>query len=197
MPHLPAFDAVVVAGGGARRLGGIDKAELIFRGQRLLDRVIQAVAEAERIVVVGPPRPTAHPVVWAREQPEGGGPVAALDAGMAFVEAALVVVVAVDLPLLDGAFVGRLVRAADEVTSAVAVDDEGTEQPLLGCYATGPLRTVLQREPTEGRSMKVLLHGLACRTIPDEGRSRDCDTASDMEELQIQSDGGGHAGRLA
>ncbi|MFJ8298516.1 NTP transferase domain-containing protein [Streptomyces sp. NPDC094447] len=77
-PH----DAVVLAGGAARRLGGADKPGVRVGGRPLLDRVLAACRGAERTVVVGAPRPTVRPVHWTREDPPGGGPLAALDAGV-------------------------------------------------------------------------------------------------------------------
>ncbi|MFE6711603.1 NTP transferase domain-containing protein [Streptomyces sp. NPDC057695] len=76
------YDAVVLAGGAARRLGGADKPGVRVGGRPLLDRVLAACRGAERTVVVGDPRPTVHPVRWTREDPPGGGPLAALDAGV-------------------------------------------------------------------------------------------------------------------
>lgn len=77
----PAYDAVVLAGGAARRLGGADKPGVRVGGRALLDRVLAACAGARNTVVVAAPRPTARPVHWAREEPVGGGPLAALEAG--------------------------------------------------------------------------------------------------------------------
>ncbi|MFE3016873.1 DUF6457 domain-containing protein [Streptomyces sp. NPDC059256] len=77
-----AFDAIVLAGGRAQRLGGVDKPGLSVGGRTLLDRVLAACRGARRTVVVGGRRGTERPVVWAQENPPGGGPVAALDAGL-------------------------------------------------------------------------------------------------------------------
>ena len=52
----PPFDAVVLAGGAAARLGGADKPGLDLDGRPLLAHVLDAVAAAPRRVVVGPPR---------------------------------------------------------------------------------------------------------------------------------------------
>ncbi|MEV6939475.1 NTP transferase domain-containing protein, partial [Streptomyces sp. NPDC051132] len=82
-PGPPApYDAVVLAGGAARRLGGADKPGVRVGGRALLDRVLAACADARTTVVVATPRPTVRPVRWAREEPPGGGPVAALAAGL-------------------------------------------------------------------------------------------------------------------
>ncbi|MFF4555199.1 NTP transferase domain-containing protein [Streptomyces sp. NPDC001422] len=106
-----AYDAVVLAGGSARRLGGADKPGVRVGGRALLDRVLAACADAAVTVVVAEPRATARPVRWAREDPPGGGPVAALDAGLRHTTAPYVVVLSADLPFLDEKTVRRLLDA--------------------------------------------------------------------------------------
>ena len=110
-----AFDAVVLAGGRGTRLGGTDKPGLIVGGQTLLGAVVSAVtsAGADRIVVVGPERPgrRAGRVRYAREDPPGRGPVAALACGLEQVSAPVVVLLAADLPFLRPAHVTRLLTA--------------------------------------------------------------------------------------
>ncbi|MCL6734732.1 DUF6457 domain-containing protein [Streptomyces neyagawaensis] len=107
-PGTEGYDAVVLAGGAARRLGGADKPGVRVGGRALLDRVLAACAGARTIVVVADPRPTARPVLWAREEPPGGGPLAALDAGLRRTTAPYVVVLSADLPFLAGETVRRL-----------------------------------------------------------------------------------------
>jgi molybdopterin-guanine dinucleotide biosynthesis protein A len=50
------FDAVILAGGRARRLGGVDKPGLTVGGRTLAEAVVSAVAGAEAVIVVGPER---------------------------------------------------------------------------------------------------------------------------------------------
>src|SRR5437868_6931200 len=95
--------ALVLAGGRARRLGGIDKALLEIRGVTMLDRVLGAAApNCDQLVVVGAVRETGVAGVRFTIEPEpGGGPVPAVAAGLDRVpEAEQVVVLPVDLPLL-------------------------------------------------------------------------------------------------
>ncbi|MHB8451581.1 MAG: molybdenum cofactor guanylyltransferase, partial [Mycobacteriales bacterium] len=75
----PSFAVIVLAGGRARRLGGVDKPAQLVGGRTLLDRVLAAAAGAERRIVVGPARPGALPrgVEVCCEEPPGGGPAAA------------------------------------------------------------------------------------------------------------------------
>ncbi|MFI1964380.1 DUF6457 domain-containing protein [Streptomyces pathocidini] len=107
------YDAVVLAGGAAKRLGGADKPGLRVGGRPLLDRVLAACAEASATVVVGSRRPTARPVRWAREEPPGGGPLAALDAGLRHVTAPVVLALSADLPFLSVDTVRALLTALD------------------------------------------------------------------------------------
>jgi molybdopterin-guanine dinucleotide biosynthesis protein A len=84
------FDAVVLAGGRARRLGGVSKPDVVVGGRRLLAHVLDAVGAsgpsgaASRTVVVGPPGlDVPAGVVRTLEDPPDGGPVAGLSAGLA------------------------------------------------------------------------------------------------------------------
>ena len=73
-PGTEAYDAVVLAGGAARRLGGADKPGVRVGGRALLDRVLPPAPTPAPTVVVAEPRPTARPVRWAREDPPGRRP---------------------------------------------------------------------------------------------------------------------------
>ena len=56
---LAPDEGLVPAGGSARRLGGVDEPALRLGGRSLLDSVLAAEAAADRVIVVGPVRPTA------------------------------------------------------------------------------------------------------------------------------------------
>jgi hypothetical protein len=96
----PPYTAVVLRGGKAARLGGQAKPQLAVGGRPILAAVLDAVADADRRIVVGPPQPVPSDVLLVREQPPGGGPVAAVRAGLADVSTDVVVVLAGDLPFL-------------------------------------------------------------------------------------------------
>ena len=197
----PRYDAVVLAGGSARRLGGIDKPARELGGRSLLDRVLDAVREAERVVVVGPVRSTVRSVLWTREEPPGAGPVPALAAGLAAVRAPLVVVLAADLPFLAADVVRQLLAAvctAPTVPGAVVVDDAGASQWLLGCWRTGPLRAALPEppDPVPSPSLRAVMAPLAplrVRVDADGGPPAwyDCDTSEDLAAAQAWLGGRG------
>ena len=140
--------ALVLAGGRARRLGGIDKALIEIRGVTMLDRVLGAAApHCDQLVVVGPLRETAVPRVrFTIEETPGGGPVPAVEAGLDRVtESTEVALLAVDLPLLRPEHVQTLfVGLEDEGVHAVAAADHwGRANPLLAAYRVDALRAAL------------------------------------------------------
>ncbi|XVQ07802.1 molybdenum cofactor guanylyltransferase [Spirillospora sp. CA-255316] len=155
------YDAVVLAGGRARRLGGADKPGTPVGGRPLIGWVADAVAGAGRLIVVGPPRPGLPHAVVVREDPPGSGPVPALRAGLPEVRAPWTVLLAADLPFLRPSHVAALLEAAGG-GGAVLVDQDGREQWLAGCWPTGPLRTALAGY--EGGSLRGLLGPL--RPVP-------------------------------
>lgn len=183
------YDAVVLAGGGARRLGGADKPALQVGGRRLLDRVLAVCPDAGRTVVVGPERETAYGGVrWTREEPPGGGPVAAVAAGLAQVTADRVLLLAADLPFLDRPTVTRLLAALDdeEQDAALLVDAAGRDQPLAAAYRTAPLRAALATlgEPA-GLPLRRLTTQLTTTRLADPaGVAYDCDTWEELAQAE-------------
>ncbi len=91
VPPVPApvLDAVVLAGGRARRLGGAAKPHVLLDGRELLAHVLDGLTESglvRRVAVVGPPDvavPSPLPLVQVQEDPPFGGPVAGIAAGLA------------------------------------------------------------------------------------------------------------------
>ena len=185
--HLPPFDALVLAGDGSRRLGGADKPAVTVGGRTLLDRVLAACADAVSTSVVGPRRPTYRPVTWARESPPGGGPLAALDAGLRRVRQETVLLLSCDLPFLTADTVRELLDVRDGDEGTVLRDADGRDQPLLAVYRTEPLRRELGLLHAEygtlrGLPLRLVLDGLALRRAPappGEG-PLDCDTWGDI-----------------
>lgn len=147
------YAGIVVAGGSARRLSGVDKPALNVGGKPLLTRAIHALEGAERVIAVGPRRP-GFDVVWTREPVPGTGPVAAVAAGLLFVpeDVEAVAVLAADLPGVRRSTVDRLVAAvggADSADGAVLVDAAG---PASGCSASGGCRRCGPRCPSTRRT---------------------------------------------
>jgi molybdopterin-guanine dinucleotide biosynthesis protein A len=154
-PAGTRYDAVVLAGGAARRLGGADKPGALVGGRSLIAWVAAAAAGAQRLVIVGPARPELPHALVVREDPPGGGPVPALRAGMAAVRAPWTALLAADLPFLRPADLTGLFEAARGHAGAVLTDTGGRRQWLAGVWHSDTLRTALRDH--EGSSLRGLL----------------------------------------
>lgn len=191
---MTAYDAIVLAGGAAKRLGGADKPGVRVGGRALLDRVLAACADASTTVVVGGRRSTVRPVVWTHEEPRGGGPLAALDAGLRRTTAERVLVLSADLPFLGAETVATLLAAAGQGQrdGALCTDQEGRDQPLVAVYRAEPLRRELALLATEhgglsGLPLRLLTPELdLARVAADPLASFDCDTWEDIASARAR-----------
>lgn len=184
MDPLPAYTAVVLAGGRAVRLGGQAKPQLDVGGRTMLAAVLAAVPDAARRVVVGPPQPVPPDVVLVRERPPGGGPVAALRAGLAEVSNDVVVLLAGDLPFLTAALIADLRRRLTG-DGVLVVDDTGRDQLLLGAWRTAALREAVA-DVAGPTSLRKVFAPLAVRRLRPPVAPGvpppwlDCDTPADL-----------------
>lgn len=198
------WDALILAGGKGERLGGVDKATLVVGGRQLIDHVLSAVAGARAAVQVGGPRTDG--VRWTVEEPAGGGPAAAVIAGLDELRrdadhAPWTVVLAVDTPGAASAVPG-LLTARDDVQAGRAdgahlVDEHGHAQHLIAVYRTESLQAAaLQARPSRagarasagapptsasGVSMRTLVGGLTLVPVADrDDAAHDLDTWEDV-----------------
>ncbi|MEH1164962.1 NTP transferase domain-containing protein [Micromonospora sp. CPCC 205539] len=197
---MGTYAAVVLAGGAARRMGGVDKPALPVGGRPMRDRVLAAVADAAPRVLVGPTDAVPPGVRLTREDPAGGGPVAAAAAGLALLDpgTTLVALLAADLPLLTRAAIGELLtHLVDEerpADGACFVDANGRRQSLCGVWRVAALRSGLARLTAErGGSLarapvRALLADLVVREVPWSGDGPppwfDCDTDEDVRRAE-------------
>ncbi len=146
--------AIILAGGASTRLGA-DKPEQRVGGRRLLDIAVTAVADADAVVMVGPPREVPAGVSVVREEPPGCGPVAALATGFAALPdgPADIVVLAADLPRITAEAVETLVAARGVAPVALAVDDDERLQYLTAVWDSGALATALSAVPSRLRDL--------------------------------------------
>lgn len=189
-PRPGPYDAVVLTGGRSSRLGGVPKPELRIGGRTMAERVLAAVRDADRSIVVGPAARDVPVDLVTREEPPGGGPVAALAAGLVGVRAPMVAVLAADLPFLDAATV-RMLRealAADPAAAlALPVDAEGRDQLLCAVWRTAALRAALAEVGGPAgvalRAVVAAAPGPVVRIVGDGAGLPpwfDCDTPGDL-----------------
>jgi molybdopterin-guanine dinucleotide biosynthesis protein A len=178
------FDAIVLAGRSSRRLDGADKALVEIDGQRLLDLVLAATEGAQQVIIVGPERSVAHDVSWIEEDPPGGGPVAAVAAGLELVTADWVLVLATDLPFVAAAVPVLLTAAADG--DVAVLERDGRRNHLAAVWRTSALRDAVDAVGSVvDAAMRSLFDGVAVVEVADSaGRGVDLDTWDDIEEAR-------------
>jgi molybdopterin-guanine dinucleotide biosynthesis protein A len=187
----PSHPTVVVLAGGRAVRFGSDKLAARLDGMPLLDHLLLALPADWPVVVVGGERQVPRSVVWAREDPPGGGPLAGIAAGVEHVGSELVAVVAGDMPHAAPALVelaGVLRTAPPEVTGAVARDREDVPNPLLAVYRTAAVRGALPADPrgVPARSLLDLPHSSVA--VPGVA-ALDVDTPADLDELAHRAAG--------
>ena len=187
------FAAVVLAGGAGRRLGGAVKPLLAVEGTALLSRVLASAAAARPLIVVGPDqlRPLLpEGVALTSEQPPGGGPVAAIRAGLELVPpgTSTVAILAADLPFLTPGTLSTLRSALDagEFDVAVLLDAAGRRQNLLACWHVGALRAALSLT-TSAAVRDLLAQVRVAPVVLESGQLPpwfDCDTPEELAEAR-------------
>jgi molybdopterin-guanine dinucleotide biosynthesis protein A len=180
----------------------VDKGAVPVAGRALLDRVLDAVSGAERVVVVGD-GPVPAGVLLTREEPAYGGPAAGVVAGVRALRAAsgpedpsagmpvpapVVLLLACDLPSA-AAGVTLLMAAAEgdgelaDVDGWSLAEPDGRLQWLFGLYRVSALERAAAGlgDPTD-RSMGALLGGLRLRAVPAPASiTTDIDTPEDLD----------------
>jgi len=192
--------AVVPAGGAGRRLGGLDKPAVLVGGRSLLGHVLDRLPADVPVAVVGPERPepggeAARTVLSCREDPPGGGPAAAVAAGLAALERTgllgrVVVVVPADAPRAAEvlpALLAALHDGAPEVTAAAAVEVDAAgvrhRQVLVVAHDATALRARLQDlgDPSGVAAGRLLPRGAAlAEVLAPADLLADVDTPADL-----------------
>jgi molybdopterin-guanine dinucleotide biosynthesis protein A len=188
------WDAIIVAGGRASRLGGIDKTALVYEGRSLLHRALDSVRRAHRVSIVGygPDLAASDRVQRTEERPRWGGPASAIVAGLHNLrdsKSEFVAVVASDLPHIVRAF-AVLIDEHDlgvDEDGLIATDSTGHRQPLMAMYRTASLRAAAAAvAPATDLPMRSLIESLALRNVPLPSElCADIDTPEDAESLGI------------
>lgn len=184
------WDAIVLAGGRGSRLGGVDKASLELDGATLLSRVLEAVAGATQIVIVGEAEVPGAIVV--QEEPRFAGPAAAVGIGLAEVASPYVLLAGVDQPFLADA-IPVLINAVTG-DGVIAVDADGHRQHLMSVVNADALRRTVAAQPTlTDLSLRALLSSLELVEVAVPVRSTlDIDTWHDRDRALEYGQEGEH-----
>lgn len=138
MSALPRIAAVILAGGRGRRLGGVDKAWLPWRGSTLIETMVERLlSQVDEVLVVANQSRERYAAIGLRcvadRRADHPGPMAGLEAGLHATAAHWVLSVPVDAPHLPADLLSRLLASAESTGCVRACDVDGV-QPLIALY---------------------------------------------------------------
>ncbi|GAA4114200.1 hypothetical protein GCM10022415_09990 [Knoellia locipacati] len=181
------MQVIVLAGGSSRRFGSDKLVASLPDGRSVLDHCLLGMPSAWDLVVVGPSRPVPSEVAgrvrFVRESPAGGGPLAAIAAGLEVVTSQVVCVVPGDAPRA-GEVLPLLVSTLEAEASAAAAvlsDGEGQANPVLAAYRVHELLGAVPRAAA-GVAARTLL-SLPHREVRAPFEVPDIDTPEDLGRL--------------
>ena len=197
----PRYSAMILTGGSSKRFGS-DKSLARIDQLSLIQTLLTSLPLEIEITIVGPKleEPT-RAVRYTREGPIGGGPVAAIDAGVALIDTEYVAVIATDMP-----FASQIVEVLLDTIpffedAIIPMDSRGVRQPLCALYRTQALvNAIKQLGSTQGQSVRKLIQTLSVKEFslaPNLARILlDVDTPSDLERAKDLSKESKDQGRV-
>jgi molybdopterin-guanine dinucleotide biosynthesis protein A len=148
----PDVSALILAGGKATRFGGIAKHLLVVDGETIFARQVRVLAPRVAEIIVSSAEDIAG-YRTVRDEVAGAGPLAGIAAGLAAARTPWLLVVAGDMPYLDGDLIDHMIaaarasvdpRAADSL-DAIGVRAGDLPEPLLCLLHARVLPTVEHR----------------------------------------------------
>lgn len=129
---------VILAGGLARRMGGVDKGRQLLDGQALVEHVAARLAPQVRTLLINANRSqddyaTLGYRLIGDALADFPGPLAGLHAGLAVTETPFVITAPCDSPYLPMDLVARLYAALQQSDSQLAIATAGGRQHPVFC----------------------------------------------------------------
>jgi molybdopterin-guanine dinucleotide biosynthesis protein A len=191
------WTGAILAGGQARRLGGINKSALLIGSDSIFDRQVSLLRRlTPHILIVTAETPQVRPpgTTWVTDRISGAGALGGLYTALVEAPTEQVLVIACDMPFLTAPFLARLAERGDGIDAVVPRDERG-RHPLCASYdrrIAGHLKARIDRgELRVGDALAGLdVHELG----PDELASFDPDgrlllnvnTPADYERARTQ-----------
>ena len=133
-----SITGLILAGGKARRMGGVDKGLLTFKGEAMISHVIKRLNPQVSKVLINANREIANYqrfgfAVVQDEIADFAGPLAGLHAGMKATETEFLLSVPCDSPLLADDLATRLMNTLIKHHADIAVAKTGAQQHPVFC----------------------------------------------------------------
>jgi molybdopterin-guanine dinucleotide biosynthesis protein A len=168
--------ALILAGGKATRLGGVDKRELVVEGKTIFERQVALLRDRVSEIVVSSAREIAG-FRTVRDTVEDGGPLAGIAAGLGASRTPWLLVLAGDMPFVTAALIDQLLAARSEAIDAVGIRIGGLPEPLVCVLRVSSCTPVVQRRlaSRELKASRLLTEGELSVAWLDERALREAD----------------------
>ena len=135
MTNGPALAVAILAGGRARRLGGVNKATLRIGTLAIIDRQLPVLRAFAGVFVVGRDDPewTSRGLRVVADEIPDAGPLGGIYTAIRHSPCERTLVVACDMPFLSGAFLQRLAAVSD--ADVVIPRSARGYEPLCAIYS--------------------------------------------------------------
>ncbi len=194
--------AVILVGGAARRVNGLEKYFFRLDGMTFIERLIRTLRPitGDIVLVARDPAqcerfghlPGIHCVTDIRQ---GIGPIGGLHAGVRGVKGESFFVCACDMPCVDGRVVTHLFSRLGSYDAAIPEWQPGMIEPLHAVYRARPLLAELE-DPAHF-SLRDVVHRLNTRFVPMEEIRRidpDLRTFTNINKIEDLERLNGYAG---
>jgi molybdopterin-guanine dinucleotide biosynthesis protein A len=193
--HLQTLSVLILAGGQSSRMGE-DKALIEVDHQPLLQRVCHVAITLSSAIYILTPWPERYQAIvptdchFLPESQPNQGPLVALANGLATLKTDWVLLLACDLPFLDGTVLQQWMKRLTQVpqsTLAVVPDQKSRWQPLCGFYRRQCQINLQPFIQQGGRSFQQWLSQIEVYAIavkPDQELMLfNCNTPSDLQRM--------------
>ncbi|HEX7485847.1 MAG TPA: molybdenum cofactor guanylyltransferase [Vicinamibacterales bacterium] len=162
------MDAAILAGGQARRFGGVDKSTLSVGRVSIFERqlaVLDGLADRVFVVAGEPARFEGYRVRVVPDRLPDAGALGGIYTALCEAEGPHVLIIACDLPFLSGRLLARLVALAGDAYDAVVPRAADGLQPLCAVYARRLTGRVRRRVESGHLKIQDLLGAIRVREL--------------------------------
>lgn len=155
------FEAALLAGGYSRRMGR-DKSQLLWHGERLLDRQVNTLRalEPQRLLLSSRPGQniSCPQATLVEDREEGAGPLGGLISCLEVIQSPFLLILAIDMPAMPAAYLRHLLNQVRETCGLVPVMQGGLLEPLAAVYPRALLSLALDQVHHGDGSLHGLVH---------------------------------------
>lgn len=189
-----SITGVVLAGGLARRMGGVDKGLIAFAGKPMVAHVVERLRPQVDEILINANREIdqyevyGYPVI--PDEIEGfAGPLAGLHRGMSAANQPFVLTVPCDSPFLPADLASRLMQALQQADADLAVAKTGDQAHPVFCLCRTSLKNHLQNYlQGGGRKIDAWYNTLKVVEVAFDDQPQAFANINTLEELESLQD---------